>query len=756
VVSGSVKLFPDNSTDDPSGTGLYVVSAPTPVALGTFTGGAVTVAGLTNLTLSPSAPETFRLVLSLNALGGGDFLNTVSPSGIIATGVNTHAPALVNGGPFNGNDQTVLAATATPSNTLTSTATSTDSATPTITLTPVFSYTVTSTPTSTETPLFTYTVTSTSTGTSTPSTTSTITSTDTTTWTSTPTETSTNSPTSTPTSTLSPTQTLTPEPTVYIPDPNLLNAVENLLFDNSVIPSTTSPIYPENMATITSLTVNSVGVTSLVGLEDCSAVTFIDLNSNSVTDLSPLSGLTGLTSLNLEFNRITDLSPVTGLSNLTSLDLYGNQISVLPNLTGLVSLTSLQLGYNLIVNISNLSVLTNLNYLVLDYNQITNVAPLASLANVQELFLYGNYIETIPDLTGMTSLTYLDLEYNYNPNDGNALMDISGLAGVTSLQNVYLNGNSISDVTALQYLTNLYYIDLDYNLITDLSPLLTNAAGNYWYGVYLSVMNEAFQNTPATYLTVQSEVLSLINNYSWQVNYQVDMPDQNLQNAIDQILFIDGGPVTPSNLQSINSLSFIAAGVTNIEGLEFCSAVTQIDLQWNAITDLTPLTNLTNITSLNMESNQVTDVTALSGLYWLTQLDLNNNQITNVSPLAALTNLQYLGLDDNTIYDISNWFNGYWVDTNNPFPYLIELELSGNQLTYLPTGFYLPSLTALYLEYDQIGDFQPLVDETQLETPVPPVMLNVTWDNFSNCSVQNEYNALINANWTLIGWQPCD
>ena len=119
VVSGSVELFPETSTNDPTGTGLYFVTAnPTPVVSGTFTGGAVTFTGLPNLILSPNAPETFLLVLSLNALGGGIFSNNLSPSGIVATGANSHTPALVTGESLNGNDQTVLVATATPTNSL--------------------------------------------------------------------------------------------------------------------------------------------------------------------------------------------------------------------------------------------------------------------------------------------------------------------------------------------------------------------------------------------------------------------------------------------------------------------------------------------------------------------------------------------------------------------------------------------------------------------------------------------------------------
>jgi internalin A len=69
------------------------------------------------------------------------------------------------------------------------------------------------------------------------------------------------------------------------------------------------------------------------------------------------------------------------------------------------------------------------------------------------------------------------------------------------------------------------------------------------------------------------------------------------------------------------------------------SNLTELNLNWKEITDITPLSALTNLTYLNLSANQITDITGLSALTNLTYLDLSANQITDITGLSALTNL---------------------------------------------------------------------------------------------------------------------
>ncbi len=72
------------------------------------------------------------------------------------------------------------------------------------------------------------------------------------------------------------------------------------------------------------------------------------------------------------------------------------------------------------------------------------------------------------------------------------------------------------------------------------------------------------------------------------------------------------------------------------------STRTELSLNNNQITDLTPLSGLTNLTALNLEENQIADLTPLSGLTNLTTLNLANNQIADLRPLSGLTKLSSL------------------------------------------------------------------------------------------------------------------
>ena len=79
----------------------------------------------------------------------------------------------------------------------------------------------------------------------------------------------------------------------------------------------------------------------------------------------------------------------------------------------------------------------------------------------------------------------------------------------------------------------------------------------------------------------------------------------------------------------------------------------EIDISYNQISDLRPLTALTNLTSLSLSDNQISNLRPLTALTNLTSLSLSNNQISDLRPLAALTNLISLTLSNNQISDLN-------------------------------------------------------------------------------------------------------
>ncbi len=154
--------------------------------------------------------------------------------------------------------------------------------------------------------------------------------------------------------------------------------------------------------------------------------------------------------------------------------------------------------------------------------------------------------------------------------------------------------------------------------------------------------------------------------------------------------------ITPlSALTNLTSLNLYCNQITDITGLSTLTNLTSLTLSENQITDITGLSALANLTYLNLYHNQITDITGLSALANLTHLNLSSNQITDITGLSALANLTRLILSSNQITDIT----GLSALTN-----LTALELNNNQITDISGLSALTNLTYLNLENNQITD----------------------------------------------------
>lgn len=84
---------------------------------------------------------------------------------------------------------------------------------------------------------------------------------------------------------------------VNIPDPNLRAAINKALGKNSMDTLTRG-----DMANLTSITAENMGITDLTGMEWAINLTFADFRNNNIPSIAPLSGLTKLTTLEWEGN----------------------------------------------------------------------------------------------------------------------------------------------------------------------------------------------------------------------------------------------------------------------------------------------------------------------------------------------------------------------------------------------------------------------------------------------------------------------
>jgi len=154
----------------------------------------------------------------------------------------------------------------------------------------------------------------------------------------------------------------------------------------------------------------------------------------------------------------------------------------------------------------------------------------------------------------------------------------------------------------------------------------------------------------------------------------------------------------------------------------------EVKINYNRLTDLSPLSGLKNLKELNLRNNQIKNLSPLSKLTNLTSLNLYDNPISDISPLSGLKKMEILFFGDNEtqLKDLSPlskltnlkelYFIGYQIDDISPLSRLTELtdlSLHCNIDDISPLSG-LTNLTRLVLVNDQISDLSPLSGLTNL------------------------------------------
>ena len=231
----------------------------------------------------------------------------------------------------------------------------------------------------------------------------------------------------------------------------------------------------------------------------------------------------------------------------------------------------------------------------LEDNFITDISALAGLTNLPELRLQNNNITDISAIAGLTNLTGLWLEDNF-------ITDISALAGLTNLTKLRLQNNTITDISAIAGLTNLTVLWLWGNSISDLSPLVANTG--LGSGDRVDVRGN-FLNAAA----IDTHIPELQNRRVWvlfdeiivepgDIAQTVDIPDPNLRAVIENARGkASGDPITVADMLTLTGLSARNANITDLTGLEYATNLTELNLESNSISDLSPLVANTGLES---------------------------------------------------------------------------------------------------------------------------------------------------------------
>ena len=404
------------------------------------------------------------------------------------------------------------------------------------------------------------------------------------------------------------------------------------------------------------------GMTSL-NVNSCTNLTYLDCAPNSLTSLN-VSSLSKLQTLYCYSNNLTSLSlPSSSSSSLQKLYCYNNRFTTLsvtnhPNLT--------------ILDAKNNTSMTSFNCYANKLSSL-NVTGCSAL---QTLKCYGsNNTFTTLDLTGTTALTYLDC------GPCPYLSSITNLSSCTGMKTLICYTNNLSDLSAVNSLSNLESLDCHNTKISSLT--LTNKSK------LTSV--SAYNNPSLTSANIYSNnALTSLSIYSCPALTTLKCNTNNL---------------TTLNVTSNTALNSLTCyhnyNLATITGLANCTAITNLDVEHCALTDLSACNSMTNLTYLDCRSNKIsslmlTNKTKLATIYANENPSLTTANIYNNSLLEELylTNCPAL----TTLNCYSNNLGSLNLEGNTG---LTSLDCRANQLTSLDVSA-LTNLQELWCNTNQL------------------------------------------------------
>ncbi|UCG61328.1 MAG: leucine-rich repeat domain-containing protein [Candidatus Zixiibacteriota bacterium] len=186
---------------------------------------------------------------------------------------------------------------------------------------------------------------------------------------------------------------------------------------------------------------------------------------------------------------------------------------------------------------------------------------------------------------------------------------------------------------------------------------------------------------------------------------EISFPDTVLGTVVCAALERDYGPVTLAELLTLDTLHYYGGGVKNLQGLQYCTNLTSLQLPWGSIEDITPLFTLRKLEKLNLWDNRISSVKPLMLLMRLRHLDLGENEIRDISGINAALSLEWLNLSANPVSDIRTLGN---------MTRLRDLHLNLCNIVNIDPLSKLTNVRFLALESNSVADLRPLVDNLGL------------------------------------------
>lgn len=183
----------------------------------------------------------------------------------------------------------------------------------------------------------------------------------------------------------------------------------------------------------------------------------------------------------------------------------------------------------------------------------------------------------------------------------------------------------------------------------------------------------------------------------------VVIPDTALRGAVKAAVgHQPDNPADPTEAEmaTITNLDLANRGITNLDGIQYATALTSLNLSGNGVGDISPLTTLPSLSSLNLSLNPVNSIAPLAGKSSITTLDLtatSSDEAAAETTFASLPNLDTLDVSS------SNLGEEVVYATN-----LVELIIDDNLMTSLDGYEALTKLKSLSASNNPLESLAPL------------------------------------------------
>jgi uncharacterized repeat protein (TIGR01451 family) len=352
---------------------------------------------------------------------------------------------------------------------------------------------------------------------------------------------------------------------------------------------------------------------------DLAELYYLDGAGLEITSLKGLEWAVNLETLYLSSNNFHDIQPLGTLKNLNHLDLSDNLIASVDVLGELQQLTTVNIAYTEVSDLSFLSNLPDLEWVGVNDIAIDYSSDEAAMAIISELQASG------------VEVYYLDYGwfdyYDYSTTENEIFLEwlfAEGDLGTPTSFRIYLDGEEVANVQDSTYTISNLTPDTEYSIeiVAD----------------YDGALNESVFFKVRTSGEPEGEI--------------VNIDDSGLSDAIKYELGIEDREIYESDLLNLTHLTANHYNIESLEGLQYAENLVSLDLNFNMISDLGPISELTSLNYLYLWGNNINDISPLENLTDLIDLDLDSNQIEDLSPLANLVNLDWLYLNSNPASDI--------------------------------------------------------------------------------------------------------